>query len=38
MNMIDGFIWACIGGLVGFFLGMMATVLFMASGRDNDGE
>ena len=38
MNMIDGFIWACIGGVVGFFFGMTAAVIFIAHGRDDDGE
>ena len=36
MNMIDGFIWACIGGVVGFFLGMMAAVVLIVHGRDDD--
>ena len=38
MELIDGIIFGIIGAFAGFFLGMMATVLFMASGRDNDGE
>ena len=38
MNMIDGFIWASIGAIAGFFLGMTAAVVFIAHGRDDDGE
>lgn len=38
MNIIDGFIWACIGGVVGFFFGMTAAVALIVYGRADDGE
>ena len=36
MTAIDCMIWMVLGAFLGFFLGMMAAVLFMASGRDGE--
>ena len=38
MTMIDGIIFGIIGAFGGFFLGMIAAVVFMAEGRRTDGE
>ena len=34
MSMIDGFIFAALGAFFGFFLGIIAAVVFMAEGRE----
>ena len=38
MSVIDGFIWASIGAIAGFFLGMIAAVALIVYGRADDGE
>lgn len=38
MGLVDGLIFAVLGAFAGFFLGLIAAVVFMANGRDDDGE
>lgn len=38
MTAIDCMVWALLGVIGGFFLGMIAAVVFMEEGRRNDGE